>query len=104
VPLDRPRAVADKLAASDFAAANCSSAALIPACDLLTDIAMSHADNSRLAARSSADAAAAEGSRLLHEEFEAYYAARERRRLTTEAWARRMAVRALEAQTQRSSR
>jgi hypothetical protein len=65
---------------------------------------MSHADNSRLAARSSANAAAAERSRRLHEEFEAYYAERERRRLTTEAWARRMAARVLEAQTHRSSR
>jgi hypothetical protein len=64
---------------------------------------MSHADDSRLAVRSSADAAATERSRRLHEEFEAYYAARERRRLTTEAWARRMAATALQAQAHRSS-
>jgi hypothetical protein len=77
---------------------------LIPACDLLTDTTMSHADDSRLAAPTSADAAAAERSRRLHEEFEAYYAAHERRRLTREAWERRMAVRASEAHTHRSSR
>jgi hypothetical protein len=65
---------------------------------------MSHPDDSRLAARSNADAAAAERSRRLHEKFEAYYAARERRRLTAEAWARRMAVSAMEAHTHRSSR
>ena len=65
---------------------------------------MSRPDDSRLAARSNADSAAAERSRRLHEEFETYYAARERRRLTTEAWARRMAVSAMETQTHRSSR
>jgi hypothetical protein len=65
---------------------------------------MSHADNSRFSAGSSADAAAAERSRRLHEEFEAYYAERERRRLTTEAWARRIAAGAIEAQTHQSSR
>jgi hypothetical protein len=65
---------------------------------------MSDADDSRLAAPSSADAAAAERSRRLHEEFEAYYAARECRRLTTEAWARRIAVTAMEEQTRRSLR
>ena len=54
--------------------------------------------------RRATDAAAAERSRRLHEEFEAYYAARERRRLTTEVWARRVAVSAMEAQTHRSSR
>jgi hypothetical protein len=65
---------------------------------------MSHADDSRLAAPSGADAAATERSRRLHDEFEAYYAARERRRLTTEAWERREAVRALDAQSHRSVR
>ena len=65
---------------------------------------MSHANDSRLAAPSGADAAATERSRRLHVEFEAYYAARERRRLTTEAWERRKAVRALDAQSHRSLR
>jgi hypothetical protein len=65
---------------------------------------MSHGEDSWLATTSAADAAATERSRRLHEEFEAYYAARERRRLTTEAWERRKAVSAADAQSHRSSR
>ena len=79
-------------------------AALTPACDLLIDTAMSHADDGRLAPPSGADAAATERSRRLHEQFETYYAVRERRRLTTEAWERRKAVRALDAESHRSLR
>ena len=55
---------------------------------------MSHFDDSSLDAGSTAappDTPEAR-SRRLHEEFEAYYAERERRRLTAEALARRMAA------------
>ena len=63
---------------------------------------MDQADDSRLADPSDADAVAAERSRRLHEEFEAYYAERERRRLTTEAWERRKAATVSDGQGHRS--
>lgn len=66
---------------------------MIPGVDLLSEIEMSHLDDSSLDAASKAaapDAPEARSQRL-HEEFEAYYAERERRRLTAEALARRMA-------------
>ena len=61
--------------------------------DLLTQIPMGHLDDSSLNAESPAASPDTPGARShrLHEQFEAYYAERERRRLTAEALARRMA-------------
>ena len=55
---------------------------------------MSHLDDRSLDADALTSPETPEGrSRRLHEEFEAYYAERERRRLTAEALTRRMTAR-----------